>query len=164
MTMKAKYHISKKDYVASGRLYARPTVKVVIVSVMVFAVLLVVAVYAPPAVSAPIVGGLIGWIVFFLAVQFFVSPYLLGRHYDKYKAMHEEFTVELREEGVSFSSRDGEGLLRWDAIHKWRQNDRYVIIFSMPRLYYVVPKSISESGFDIPALVAALNQTMPESK
>ncbi|MBU59707.1 MAG: hypothetical protein CL543_12575 [Alcanivorax sp.] len=63
--MKAKYHISKKDYVASGRLYARPTVKVVIVSVMVFAVLLVVAVYAPPAVSAPIVGGLIGWIVFF---------------------------------------------------------------------------------------------------
>ncbi|MBU59708.1 MAG: hypothetical protein CL543_12580 [Alcanivorax sp.] len=78
--------------------------------------------------------------------------------------MHQEFTVELREEGVSFSSRDGEGLLRWDAIHKWRQNDRYVIIFSMPRLYYVVPKSISESGFNIPALVAALNQTMPESK
>ena len=64
--------------------------------------------------------------------------------------------MELTETGVKFSNGDGEANLPWSKIFQWRQNDQFILIYGMPILYNVVPKSIEREGFDIPLLVRRL--------
>ncbi|MFP1683805.1 YcxB family protein [Alloalcanivorax sp. C16-1] len=156
------YRVSREDYIAAGRLFARPTRKLLVVSASILGALAVVAFCVPATVAGAIVGGMAGWVLFFSVVMLVVTPRMLGRHYDNYKSMQEEISVELKDEGVLFSTEDGGGLVRWDSLHKWRQNDRYILILIMPKLYYVVPKSLGDRGFDIPRLLDALKKNAPE--
>jgi hypothetical protein len=41
---------------------------------------------------------------------------------------------------------------------EWRQNDDYVLVYLMPRMYHIIPKSIEESRFDLKSLIAALGK------
>ncbi|MGJ7606903.1 YcxB family protein [Variovorax sp. LT1R20] len=41
---------------------------------------------------------------------------------------------------------------------KWRQDDRFVLLYLMPRLFHVLPKSVASQGFDVAALVERLNR------
>lgn len=162
---RAVYRISRQDYIAAGRLYARPTRKLLAISASILGALAVVACFVPPTVAGAIVGGMVGWILFFSAVQLFLTPLMLGRHYDNYKSMQEEeFTVEMKDEGLLLSSADGGGLTRWDTIYKWRRNDQYILILIMPKLFYVIPTSIGDRGFDLPRLLEALRSNAPEIK
>jgi hypothetical protein len=64
--------------------------------------------------------------------------------------------VELTETGINLSTADGTINLQWSKILQWRQNDRFVLIYPMPILFYLVPKSIAREGFDIALLVQRL--------
>ena len=70
--------------------------------------------------------------------------------------MQEPMAAELTETGIKFSNGDGEAILPWSKVFQWRQNDQFVLIYGMPILYYVVPKSIAREGFDITLLVQRL--------
>lgn len=86
------------------------------------------------------------------------------RHYRKYKAMHSEFGAELLANGLRLSSPHGEGTIVWENILKWRQNDRFVLIYPMPRIFHILPKSVAEQGFDLQGLIAQLKQRVgPEA-
>ena len=41
-------------------------------------------------------------------------------------------------------------------MHRWRQDERYILVYLMPRLFHVVPRRVAEQGFDVAALEAAL--------
>ena len=41
---------------------------------------------------------------------------------------------------------------------QWRQNKQLILIYGMPILYYIVPKSIQREGFDIPLLIQRLTE------
>jgi hypothetical protein len=62
----------------------------------------------------------------------------------------------LSEDGLLINSVEGEMTLLWRMIFQWRQNDQFVLIYKMPVLFYVVPKSLAQQGFDIPLLVQRL--------
>lgn len=162
MSERVVYRVSRKDYIAAGRLHSRPTLKLVVVCALIFIVLAITAAFAPPSLVGAIVGGTVGWLLLFAVMMLFITPIMLGRHYDKYKAIQAEFAIELKEEGVEVSSPDGTALVRWDSVHKWRQNDKYILILIMPKLYYVVPKSLRDRGLDIPRLLEALKKNAPE--
>jgi hypothetical protein len=78
------------------------------------------------------------------------------RMYRQYKAIQEPMTVELADEGLRLGSAHGEGILPWRMIFQWRQNNQFVLIYTMPSLFYMVPKSVVQRGFDIPLLVQRL--------
>jgi hypothetical protein len=78
------------------------------------------------------------------------------RQYRQYKAIQELITAELTEAGINFSTENGGANLQWSKIFQWRQNDQFILIYPMPILFYVVPKSIAREGFDIPLLVQRL--------
>ena len=164
MSERVVYRVSRKDYIAAGRLYSKPTLKLVVVCGLIFVALAIVAAFSPPSLVGAIVGGTIGWFLLFAVMMLFITPIMLGRHYDKYKAIQAEFSIELKDEGVEVSSADGTALVRWDSVHKWRQNDKYILILIMPRLYYVVPKSLRDRGLDIPRLLDALKKHAPEMR
>jgi hypothetical protein len=91
------------------------------------------------------------------AVGLFVRvPSLARRHYRQYKGIQEPITAELTDAGIKFGNADGEAILPWSKVLLWRQNDQFILIYGMPVLYYIVPKSIAQEGFDLPLLVQRL--------
>ena len=154
--MVTEYNISEVDYVRAMKLFSKITPKIAAIYVAAIAALGAAAVFAPPVVKGGAIGGLIGGAMVIILGQHIVNPFLARRHYRKYKAIQEPIHIQLKDDGVEFSTADGKGLLRWEKILKWRQNEDYVLIYPMPRLYHIVPKTIKESGFDLLALTKML--------
>ena len=157
--MKVQYRITENDYANLARFHAwrhfitRP-------SAMQFVVfggaLLGIGVGVHPA-AALIFAIAVAVFVFLYAVGLFVlTPSRARRHYRQYKAIQEPIAAELTETGVKFSNGDGEAILPWSKVFQWRQNNQFILIYGMPVLYYIVPKSIAREGFDIPLLVRRL--------
>lgn len=156
--MKATYRISEQDYVDAMKLFAKLTPRIVIIYSLAVLSLATIAVFGSFALRGAAIGGLIGGISVSLIGRYVVSPFLARRHYRKYKAIHEEFEIELVDDGVRFENQNGNSIVTWDKVHKWRQNEVFVLIYPMPRLFYIVPKSLVSQRFDIGALTDKLQQ------
>jgi YcxB-like protein len=154
--MTATYRISEEDYVGATRLFAKFTPRIITIFWVFAWVLILVAVFGPQALRGGIIGGLIGGISIIFMARYIVSPLLARRHYRRYKAIHEEFTVDLVEGGIRFTSPVGDAKVTWDKVYKWRENEKYVLIYPMPQLYHVVPKSVAAQGFDVQVLTHSL--------
>ncbi|MFC1580289.1 YcxB family protein [Thermodesulfobacteriota bacterium] len=138
------------------KLFSKITQKVAGVYALAIAILASAVFFGPPMVKSGAIGGLIGGLSVVLFGRLVISPFMARRHYGKYKAIQEPITIKLKSEGVEFATADGCGVIKWEQIFKWRQNDRYLLIYPMPRLYHIIPKSIVESGFNLSALVETL--------
>ncbi|MEK6663107.1 MAG: YcxB family protein [Pseudomonadota bacterium] len=156
--MKATYRISEQDYVNAVKLFAKLTSRLFLVYAASTLALIALAAFGPPVIKAGAIGGLVGGFVVTLVGRYILSPVLARRHYRKYKAIHEEFTIELLNDGVRLSSPDADGKLTWNKMLKWRENENYILIYPMPRLFHIVPKSIASNGFDLKGLTDGLLQ------
>ncbi|UJF24167.1 YcxB family protein [Suttonella sp. R2A3] len=158
MSEPVTYTISAKDYVASMRLFSRLTHKALIVHLLVAFVLLLLALFSSmPALRGAGIGGLIGGGTVFVLVRL-TLPWFSRRNYRKYKMIHKPITLSVHEDSVEFASKDYDSLIRWHNILKWRENEHYVLIYIMPRLFYIVPKRISTEGFDLKSLTDSLSK------
>ena len=72
------------------------------------------------------------------------------------KAIEEPMTVELSDEGLRLGSALGEAITLWRMIFQWRQNDQFLLIYNVPRVFDVVPKSVAQQRFGIPLLLQRL--------
>ncbi|AFT68791.1 hypothetical protein B5T_00506 [Alloalcanivorax dieselolei B5] len=154
--MEANYTITEDDYVRATKLFTRLTPKSMAVFGLVVAVLVVLMLFGSPVVRGAAMGGLIGGGVMFLLGRFVINPLLCRRHYRSYKAIQEPTTMTLMDDGIRFEAESGTAMVSWDKILKWRHNDRYILIYPMPRLYYIVPKAAGP-GFDPALLIKALS-------
>ena len=161
--MNTKYRISEDDYVNAAKLFSKLTAQQIIIYFLVALLLLALAIFGPIIIKAGAIGGLIGGLTVGLTIRYIVTPTLSRRHYRKYKAIHDEFEIELFEDGVHMASPSGSGKVIWSNIFKWRQNERYILIYPMPRLYYIVPKSLESNGFNISLLTKQLTQNVGNS-
>lgn len=154
--MKANYRISEDDYVNAMRLFVKLSPHVCAIYSVSTLALVLLSLYGAPLIKAGAIGGLVGGAIVTLIGRYIASPMLARRHYQKYKAIQDEFTIELLDDGVRFASPDADGKLTWDKMLKWRENQDYVLIYPMPRIYHIVPKSISSGGFDVKMLTSRL--------
>jgi hypothetical protein len=156
----AQYRLTEDDYASAQRfhawrqLFARP-LQTALIAIGSIGALIGIANFSHLPVGLIVtmglgaaIGGAIG--------QFVYAPWRARRHFRQYKAVHEPITAELTETGINFSSTDGTANLQWSKILQWRQNDRFVLIYPMPILFHLVPKSIAQQGFDIALLVQRL--------
>lgn len=160
--MKASYRITETDYVRAMGLFATPSAGLLAIYLAAALVLTALAVLGSHAWRGLAIGGLIGGVITVLAGRFVLTPLLARRHYRAYKAIQEEFGVELLDDGVRFTSPDAQGIVTWSKILKWRQDDRYLLIFPMPRLFHIIPKSVATQGFDLERLTSRLRQVVGE--
>jgi hypothetical protein len=155
MTIKAKYTISKQVYLDSQKLYVKISSKAA-KGLILFAVIVAMMGFWWVPSRAILLGGLIGGGISGAFFYYVVLPRQARHYYQKYKAIQEEFEIELFEEGLNLSSRNGSWLVRWDQAIKWREDAQFVLIYPMPRLYHIVPKQIASQGFDIELLRSKL--------
>jgi hypothetical protein len=157
--MKATFLISQTDYVNAMRLFAKPstTFKVYYLIAAIIVMLLIIL-KIPTWILPPVIGGFIGATGMIILQRTTLVPLIARRHYKKYKLIHDEQAIELLDDGVRYSSVNGEGRQTWDKILKWRQNEKYILIYIAPNLFHIVPKSLQSSGFEIPLLIERLSQ------
>jgi hypothetical protein len=164
--MKAEYRITEDDYAKAARLHmwCYLTQRSAIVTYAVMVILLGLAVWMFPMI-APFAAVFVVVVMGTVPTTVYVTaPNIARRHYRKYKAIHEPMAVELSDDGLRFSSTNGEGIVRWRTIFRWRQDRRFVLIYPMPALYYLVPKSLEQQGFDIPLLVQRLAERVGKER
>ena len=158
MNIETTYKISEQDYVRAMTLFSEITPKIASIYGVVILVLGLTAIFGSGAIKGGAIGGLIGGGVVVILGRLIVNPILARRHYRKYKAIHDPINIKLKDDGIEFSTPKKKKKERWEKILKWRQNEEYVLVYPMPRLYYIIPKSISKSGFEIPLLIGALRE------
>jgi hypothetical protein len=165
ISLMAQYRITEDDYASALRFHAwrrfiarPPTMAVVAggIALVVFAFIF----WQEPSLLQPVVFAIM-FVVPLLAILYayalFVRvPKRARQHYRQYKGIWDPVTIELMDAGVNFSNADGSGTLPWSKVFQWRQNDRFIFIYTMPALFHIVPKSIAQEGFDIELLVQRL--------
>jgi len=162
--MKAQYRITEDDYAKAARfhawrgLIARPSARQLVNAIMaiIIVILLSLAVWTHPGVAVvaaivPVVLAILSAITLYFGVSNNAS-----RNYRQYKAIQEPLTVELSDDGLRFSAADGESIVPWRMNFQWRQNNQFVLVYKMPTLFHLVPKSLVQPGFDVRLLVQRL--------
>lgn len=141
--LKAEYTISENDYVQASRLYSGFTNKQVAISVIVIIILLAVAYIADGSIfRGAAIGGLVGCVGGYMITRFVLAPWRTKRLYRDYAAIREPCTITLENQGIRFRSKNGESLIEWAHILKWRDNDKFVLIYQASHLYHLVPKRL----------------------
>jgi hypothetical protein len=159
--MKVQYQITEDDYAACARfnawrhLIARPSTRMLVTSAIVVA-LLGLRLWKDPRIALAFAYVAAIYAAFIAYRLFLGIPRVARQRFRQYKAMQGPITAELTDAGVRLSNEDAEGILPWPKIYQWRQNDQFVLIYMMPGLFHIVPKSIAQAGFDIPRLVQQL--------
>jgi hypothetical protein len=159
--MKTQYRIGEDDYARMARLHAwrhfiaRPSARQLVI-IAIIVILFAAAVSVRPWIAPVIALALAVVAVRYLSAIFVICPNRARHHYRQYKGIQEPITVELSEDGLRFSSTDGESILPWPKILQWRQNAQFILIYRMPVMYHMVPKSLASEGFDIALLVNRL--------
>jgi len=155
-SMMAQYRITEDDYASANRFHAwrQPlarSLQTALIGIVTIGALLGIANFAHLTIGLVVAMGLGGAIGSAFGM-FMHTSWRARRHYRQSKAVQELITAELTEAGINFSPADGAASLQWSKIFQWRQNNRFIMIYPMPILFYLVPKSIAQQGFDIPLL------------
>lgn len=154
--VKASYTISERDFLAASRLNETPPIRLLALFAVILIGLLAVYLTDYYGFGQLAQGALIGLILSYLFLHFVGSPYKAKKFYRGFKALHGNFTVELLPTGLEISSTHGSNQLLWKDIKDWKQNREFLLVYPKPDVFYVLPKKISEQGFDGRALVQAL--------
>ena len=157
--MKANFTISEADYIKSNRLSYRLTAKKGLFYLCLIIILaLSYFLSAPRFIQAVLIGGLIGILIIEIFARSFIYSMHLKKQYREYAAIKKMHSIELVDDGVLFTAPDASMLLRWQSIIGWRQDRDYILVYQTRKIYHLIPKSISEQGFDVDLLVARLTE------
>lgn len=97
----------------------------------------------------------------YIALLFFVFlPWKTRRSYRTQKTLHSPFTVELSDEGVRLEALHGQMSMPWKDYHKWKANDKLILLYQSDRLYNPIPRRAFASDADWQALHALVQSKM----
>lgn len=79
--------------------------------------------------------------VAFLGLHFgFWMPFQARRRFRQHQALSEPMSIGVREDGLFFRRQNGEGLVPWSHIVKWRHNPRLVLLYPASNVFHLVPR------------------------
>lgn len=126
--------LCESEYLAAQRLHLKPRPILAVVGVV-----LIIAALGAAYVDRS------WWLILalaYLAAAFFVyMPFKQRRTFRQYKALSEAVTVEVRDEGLFFKRANGEGLVPWSHITKWRSNGKLLLLYPASNVFHLLPAS-----------------------
>jgi len=93
-------------------------------------------------------GGILGvftWIWFY---QKFILSMLAKRDYNKYKLIKESKQLTLSNDALIIDKKKIHAEIEFKHLFQYKENEAYMILYTMPRLFYILPKKLEEKGFD----------------
>jgi YcxB-like protein len=83
-------------------------------------------------------------------------PFSLKRNFRQYKALSEPFLVEIKDDGLYFTRTNGNGLIPWGEIVKWRCNKQAVLIYPAKNLFHIIPSHFFSSNSEFEEFISLL--------
>ncbi|MEQ1518989.1 MAG: YcxB family protein [Usitatibacteraceae bacterium] len=130
--MHIKGTILERDYVSAQFLHLRPSRAVAILGALLVLLFAWTFVIAP----SPI---MFGACTYFVCFFLFYIPWRAKRNYHQYKMLSETVSIDVREDGLFFKRQNGEGLVPWNQIHKWRSNKTLLLLYPASNIFHLVP-------------------------
>lgn len=141
--------ISPSDYISAVRLGLKPRpIFAVLLGLLAALALVGLALAARSAVL-----GRASWVdlLCFLAICYFpywywlYLPWRVRRLYQQQRSIQEPFSVEFEDQGLRFRNSNGEGLLPWRHLHRWRESKSAFVLYESDALIHILPKRHFES-------------------
>ncbi len=145
--------LKEVDYVAAQFLHLRPRPVFAVIGLILLCLAICAIVYVH---SFWFLFGLIYLVVFFAVI----IPFKAKRTFRQYKVMSEPVTMEVLEGGLFFKRTNGEGLVPWSHIVKWKNNKKLAILYPAGNLFYMVPNHFFAGPVEFEAFVATLKERL----
>ncbi len=162
--MEVQYTISEADYVDSIKLAVVASRRQLVWLSVGGLGLLLIAVFGSESLKP------MGYIsLFFGVLGYFVSLYIISpwqakRHYKNYKSIQKPLKIEQTDGGFTVTAENGQGNVKWENIFKWRENNKYILVYQAPKLFNMIPKRIEEAGFDVEGFRRLLREKVGDPK
>lgn len=147
--MHIKGTILEQDYVSAQFLHLRPRRSVAILGLLLLLLMLWTFVIAPSAL-------VIGVFVYFVVFLFLYIPWRAKRNYHQYKALSETVSIDIMDEGLFFKRQNGEGLLPWAQILRWRSNRKLLLLYPASNIFHLVPSHFFSGPAEFAEFVATV--------
>ncbi len=145
--------LKEVDYVAAQFLHLRPKRVFAVIGLFLLCLVVWAMVFAQSY-----------WfllVLIYLAVFFaFIIPFKAKRNFRQYKVLSEPLTMEVREDGLFFKRTNGEGLVPWSHIVKWKNNKKLAILYPARNLFYMVPNHFFASPVEFQEFVDTLKERL----
>jgi hypothetical protein len=82
-------------------------------------------------------------------------PFITRRLFRQQKSLHEAFRYGWSEEGISYASASGSGLISWSSLYGWTVGKHCFLLYMNERLVQFLPRRVMTAG-EADDLVAAL--------
>jgi len=151
--MKVEYKIDQNDYVQGFKLASSYNQLTLTLFIFVWIAMLTYSYWKEQTMifySVLILG------IFLFSLRKWVYPWIVRLSFKSYEEVIETMTIELLEDGVMFTNSKVENLQKWEDIYNWKDNSNYILIYQARGAYQIIPKRVSQDGFDIAKLVSQL--------
>lgn len=152
--MQVSFRISEQDYVRALLLH-EPVIRAKAL-VYLGALFLLAVLLFQQVTGIALIAIVVGAGIRILIQRYVWLPFYGRRSYRKYPLIQDEVSIELQDEGIRLRSAQRDGVLPWQKFLKWRHNDEFILIYLMPRLFYIVPKRLADAGLEIDHLIRQL--------
>jgi len=123
--------LSESDYVSAQFLHVKPRPALKITGLLLVAICIAVAIFHPTLWFIVALAYLVGSFLIYM-------PFKARRTFRQYKALSEHVTIEVRDDGLFFKRTNGEGLVPWSHILKWRANDKMLLLYPASSMFYLI--------------------------
>ena len=167
--MKFTFTLTAEDCIHARRLAMRPRPAMRRLLYVVIALFAVVTVWSLIDGIAARHVDRSAWMFLGLAAYLFVifylwMPYNIRRVFKQQKTLHVPIGVELTDTHFLTTSAHGNFQMPWKDFHKWKKNDRMVLVYQSEALMHAIPlRALSDAG-DRKKLLEILAQNLGPEK
>lgn len=90
-------------------------------------------------------------IITFFALSFYllftrmITAYQAKKTYNKSEILSKEVTLRISGKGITHDKKNNNKIIPWDTFSKWRQNEKYYLVYTTPYQFNVIPKRVLDA-------------------
>jgi len=97
-------------------------------------------------------GGILGAFIWIWFYQNFILSMLAKRDYKRYKSIQEPKQLTLSDDALIIDKKRVHVEIAFNTLLHYKENEACMILYTMPRLFYILPKKLEKEGFDFALL------------
>ena len=141
--MKIKYKLSQEEYLEAVLLHQKMGFRKLMIAVYIMMAVTAVIIMTDYSNTREIFrnfGGLFFAVSFYLLLAKMLGTYQSKRLYKQSDTLSKEVTLRVSAKGIRVG--DNEKPITWDTFRKYKENDKYVILYTGIANFKVIPKSV----------------------
>ena len=135
--MNCSYSLSEREVIKAMQLHGKGSRKNLVILALTGTLLFAIGFSTGHRVLS--IGGLIGGISGYYCVLFLLIPFNAKKQYRQNRAVRNEISMQMEEQGITFKSESGESRLQWRDIHKWKFTPGVYILYITNNMFHIVP-------------------------